>query len=59
MSNGIDAPRTKADLCTGRKRYKSREAASRAAQKYENGGEYRCPHCPGFHVTTKRIGTKR
>lgn len=59
MGNGIDATKTKKQLCTGRKRYKSRMAAARAAEKQEGGREYKCSHCPGFHVTTKGIGGKR
>lgn len=57
--NGMDAVKTKDDLCTGRKRYKSRASAARAAEEVENGRDYRCPHCPGFHVTTKGIGGKK
>lgn len=56
--NGMDAVKTKSDLCTGRKRYKSRMAAARAAEKHENGREYKCSHCPGFHVAIKGIKSK-
>lgn len=57
--NGMDAVKTKDDLCTGRKRYKTREAAARTAAEHENGREYRCPHCPGFHVALRGIGGKQ
>lgn len=56
---GSDAVKTKKDLCTGRKRYNSRASASRAAEQNEGWREYRCPFCPGFHVTTKGIGGRK
>lgn len=45
----------KSKMCTGRKAYKSREGAARAAEQID-GKDYRCAYCEGFHVSRAPIG---
>lgn len=44
-------PLPKSKMCKGKK-YRTRASAERGAEQI-GGREYRCPHCDGFHVSTK------
>ncbi len=46
----------KSKMCTGRRMYKNRNQAYRAAERID-GKDYRCAYCEGFHVSAKPIGS--